>query len=290
MSSEGSENMKIPHRKKDMFMPLLFAAAVLLSAICFASHFSGTSTLLSNGLSLITTPLRSATKGIYNLCASANDYFADVSELKKENERLTKENKALFDENTALKGIEKENESLYKALELKKEHNDFKFTNANVISGSSSGYTDIFSIDKGSFHGIKENMPIISDEGVLIGVTYSVEAMSSRCKTLLSYDVNVGVFDENSGETGILSGSFETFADGKYIIKGLSDSTTVTIGDRILTSGLGDIYPRNLVIGTVSGFIPDKGSHTKNAVITPHPSADTNDFVMVITSFKRTYE
>lgn len=282
--------MKIPHRKKDLFMPILFGAAVLLSAICFLSHFSGTSTLLSNGLSLITTPLRGATKGIYNLCASTGDYFSDVKELKKENELLKKQNKELSDENTSLQGLKKENESLYKALELKKEHVDYKFTNANIISGSSSGYTDIFTIDKGTFHGVKANMPIISDEGVLIGVIYSSEATSARCKTLLSYDVSVGVYDENTGETGILSGSFETFSDGKYIIRGLSDTTTIKEGDRILTSGLGDIYPRNLVVGTVTGFIPDKGSHTKNAVVTPHPSADANDFVMVITSFDRTYK
>lgn len=282
--------MKIPHRKKDLFMPILFGAAILLSAICFLSHFSGTSTLLSNGLSLITTPLRGATKGIYNLCASTGDYFSDVKELKKENELLKKQNKELSDENTSLQGLKKENESLYKALELKKEHVDYKFTNANIISGSSSGYTDIFTIDKGTFHGVKANMPIISDEGVLIGVIYSSEATSARCKTLLSYDVSVGVYDENTGETGILSGSFETFSDGKYIIRGLSDTTTIKEGDRILTSGLGDIYPRNLVVGTVTGFIPDKGSHTKNAVVTPHPSADANDFVMVITSFDRTYK
>lgn len=290
MSSKGSENMKIPHRKKDMFMPLLFVCAIIMSAICFASHYSGTSTLLSNGLSLITTPLRGAAKGIYSICASADDYFSDVKQLKKDNERLKKENKQLSDENTSLKNLKKENDSLYKALDLKKEHNDYKFTNANIISGSSSGYTDIFTIDKGTFHGVKTNMPVISDEGVLIGVTYSAEATSSRCKTLLSYDVSVGVYDENSGETGILSGSFETFSDGKYVIKGLSDLTTMKVGDRILTSGLGDIYPRNLVVGTVSGFIPDKGGHTKSAVVTPHPSADTNDFVMIITSFKRTYE
>ena len=282
--------MKIPHRKKDMFFPIMFASALALSAICFASHFSGTSTILSNGLSLITTPLRGATKGIYNLCASTGDYFADVKALKKQNEILEKENKRLSDENDSLSHLQKENDSLYKALELKKEHNDYKFTNANVISKSAVGYTDIFTIDKGSFHGLKENMPIITDEGALIGVTYSVEATSARCKTLRSYDVNVGVYDEVSGETGILSGSFETFADGNYVIKELPDLTTINEGDRILTSGLGDIYPRNLVVGTVCGFIPDKGSHTKNAVIKPHESAGENDLVMVITEFNRTYE
>lgn len=282
--------MKIPHRRKDKFLPLVSVIAVLLSAICFASHFSGTSTILSNGLSLLTTPLRSATKAIYSVCSSVGDYFSDVKDLKKENEQLKSENKLLADENATLSHLSKENESLYKALELKKERNDFKFINANIISKSSSGYTEIFTIDKGSFHGLEKNMPIISDEGALLGIIYSVEATSARCKTILSYDVNVGVYDEESGETGILSGSFETFGESKCVIGNLSDETLIKNGSRILTSGLGDVYPRGLVIGTVTSFIPDMGSHTKNAVVTPHPSSQDNDCILVITSFERTYK
>jgi len=282
--------MKIPHRKRDKHMPLMFLAAIVLSVICFASHSSGTSTLLSKGLSLVTTPLRSATKGAYNICSSAGSYFSDIGKFKSENERLTKENKRLSEENAALLSLKKENDSLYKFLELKKEHNDYKFTNANIVSRSFSGYTEIFTIDKGSFHGIKKDMPIISDEGALIGITYSVEPTSARCKSILSYDVNVGVYDEKSGETGILSGSFETFKSSKCVIEGLSEETAMQEGTQIVTSGLGEIYPRGLVIGTIEGFMPQKGSHTRNAVVIPDRSIIVSDSIMVITSFERVYE
>ena len=282
--------MKIPHRKKDLYFPILFGIAILLSIICFASHSSGTSTLLSKGLSLVTTPLRSASKYIFEVCSSAGEYFSDVDKLKEENKLLKKENKTLSDENDNLRRLEKENESLYKVLELKRERNDFEFTNANIISRSTSGYTDTFTLDKGSFHGIKAGMPVISDEGALIGVTYSVEATSSRCKSILSYDVNVGIYDEGSGETGILSGSFETFPDSASAIKDIPDDSSIKKGSKILTSGLGDTYPRNLIVGTVSGLISDKSSHTRSAVVTPHESFFSGEYVMIITSFERSYE
>lgn len=282
--------MKIPHRKKDLHIPVMFAVALLLCIICFASHSSGTSTVFSNALSFVTSPLRSATKAVYNLCTLAGSYFTDIKELRKENERLTKQNTLLSEQNAKYQSLKNENDSLYKFLELKKEHTDYKFTNANIVSKSSSGYSSTFTIDKGSFHGIGENMPVISDKGALIGVTYSVEATSSRCKSILSYDVSVGVYDEETGETGILSGSFETFGQNRCIIKGLSNETTVSPGDKILTSGLGETYPRDLIIGTVYGFIPEQGSHTKNAVIAPDDSIVTSDSIMVITSFDRVYE
>lgn len=282
--------MKIPHRKKDKTLPVMFLISALLCVICFASHSSGTSTVFSQGLSIITTPLRIASKGLYNVTSSIGTYFTDINRLKEENTRLVKENKKLSEENADYQALKKENESLYKFLDLKKERNDYTFTNANIVSKSSSGYSSIFTLDKGSFHGIEAGMPVISDEGALIGITYSVEATSTRCKSLLSYDVNVGVYDELTGETGILSGSFDTFSQNRCVIRGLSHETTVKAGDKILSSGLGEVYPRNLVIGTVCGFIPEPGTHTRNAVVELDGSAFASDSIMVITSFERVYE
>lgn len=282
--------MKIPHQKRDLFMPLSFLVSIVLCVICFLSHSMGTSTILSNGLSLITSPLSNATKFIYDGFSSIGGYFSDINELKAENKRLEKENKRLTEENHTLELVRNENRSLYGFLELKKEHNDYKFINSNIISKSVSGYSASFTIDKGSFHGVAAGMPIISDEGALVGITYSVDPLSSRCKSILSYDLNVGVYNEATGETGILSGSFDTFLDSKCIIGPIGEDSQMKSGDKILTSGLGETYPRNLIIGTVDSFIPDEGSHSKNAVITIDDSILEADYVMVITSFEKTYE
>ena len=289
IGKEG-KTLKIPHRRRDYFVPVILAVAILASAICFASHASGTSTRLSRGLSLITTPFQSATKLTYDFFSTVGGYFENMEKLKSENERLSAQNKRLLEENLTVKELQSENNSLYKFLELKKEHTDYNFINGNVISRSSDGYSANFTIDKGTFHGIEENMPVISDNGALIGITYSVDSNSTRCKSILSYDVNIGVYNEETGETGVLSGSFDTFSKNKCIIRHLSEETTFLEGDRILTSGLGEIYPRGLIIGKVDGFEPEMGSHTKNAIITPDESAFVCDRVMVITSFERAYK
>ena len=282
--------MKIPHQKRDFFIPISLVIAVLLSVVCFLSHSSGTSNILSGGLSIITTPLRSGAKALHSVASSVGGYFSDIDKLREENKQLRHLNKQLAEDNNALKLLENENESLYKFLELKKERTDFKFINSNIISKSNTGYSAFFTIDKGSFHGIEAGMPIISDEGALVGVTYSIEPSSSRCKSILSYDLGVGIYNESTGETGILSGSFETFSDTKCLIPDIPDDTGMKQGDKILTSGLGETYPRNLIIGTVESFIPLNGSHTRGAVITPDPSILSADSIMVITSFERIYE
>lgn len=284
------DTLKIPHRKRDYFIPIMIVIAVVASLVCFASHNSGTSTLLSKGLSIITSPLQSLTKSTYDFLSSVGVYFGGMDKLKEENERLLAQNQKLAEENKTVTELENENKSLYKFLDLKRERTDYNFINGNIITKSADGYTSTFTIDKGSFHGIKANMPVISDDGVLIGVTYSVDSSSTRCKSILSYDMGIGVYDEETGETGVLSGSFDTFSENKCVIKNLSEETTIIEGDRILTSGLGEVYPRGLIIGTVEKFIPELGTHSMSAVITPHESALVCERVMVITSFERVYE
>lgn len=281
--------MKIPHRKQDLFIPYMFLLAFILSGICFLSHFSGTGTFLSKGLSLVTTPLRYATRAVCDAVENSSQHFVKVDELIKQNKALSEEIVALKNENNRLREVDEENQALYRFLGLKRENTDYLLTNAKIISRNSSGYISTFSLNKGSFHSIEKNMPVITSTGALVGVTYSVDTNSCRCMSLLSYDTYVGVYSKNCGETGLLSGSFDVFGENKCVISGLSDNTKIKPGDTILTSGLGEIYPRDLKIGTVEYFIKEQGSQTKSAVIKLDSSILNAKNVMILTGFEREY-
>ena len=281
--------LKIPHRRRNYTIPAAFAVAVILCAICFVSRAFGASSFLSGGLSVIVSPLQSCTKSIYDGVSSLGDYLDGIDELKEENEKLTLENKKLTEQNSKVKKLEAENESLHKFLEIKKEHTDFKYASGNIIARSLSGYSGTFTIDKGSAHGIKAGLPIISEEGALVGITHSVDVSSTVCKSIISYDINVGVYSENSGETSIMSGSFDVFKNKKCIIKELASDSKISVGDTILTSGYGETYPRGLKIGTVEKLVPEAGSHSMSAVVKLEDSSITCDRIMVITSFKEAY-
>ncbi len=282
--------MKIPHKKRSFFLPSMFIIALALCAICFISHYSGTSTILSKGLSVITTPLSSGARYTSDFFESIGTYFYNVKALKNENKRLKEQNELLTEQNESMALLEKENKSLYEFLDLKKEHTDFKLVNAKVIAKTNSNYVSTFIIDKGSFHGIKENMAIITSNGALMGVTYSVDSNSTRCLSVISYDAKVGVYDEECGETGVLSGSFTHFNNNMCVIEGVDELSAIKKGDKIYTSGLGEIYPRGLKIGVVKELVPVKGSHTKDAVVEIDKAVFNSDNVMVITDFEQVYQ
>ena len=281
--------MKIPHRKQDLFIPYMFILAFVLSGLCFLSHFSGTSTFFSKGLSFVTTPLRSITRLACESLENASEHFSEIDRLLSENKALKEEIISLTNENTRLNDVDSDNQALRRFLGLKSENIDYSLADAKIISRANSGYISTFSVDKGSFHEIKENMPVITSTGALVGVTYSVDVNSARCMSILSYDTYVGVYSKNCGETGLLSGSFDVFGENKCVISGLSDDTGIKEGDTILTSGLGEIYPRDLKIGTVEYFIRERGSHTKSAVIKLDSSILSAKNVMILTDFERDY-
>ena len=176
---------------------------------------------------------------------------------------------------------------LYKFLEMKKEKTDMKFVNANVISRSTSNYTSDFTIDKGSVHGIKKDMAVVTDDNSLLGIIVEVGATYSRGKTLTSYDFSVGIKNERTGEPGLLSGSFDLGRQGLSRVADLYSNADYKIGDIIRTSGLGDLYPSGLYVGSVTEIIPNKYDYTVSAVVAPSISVLETDMVMVITDFER---
>ncbi len=245
---------------------------------------------MSNAVNTITSPLQFAGKYTFDLCKGAFDYFSSVKKLSEENRTLQSEVERLSALEAQNEILRKQNESLYEFLELKKERNDFKLSDAKIIARTSSNYVSDFIINKGSFHGLKQNMPVIDSDGRLIGVVFSVDLQSARCRYITSYDVSVGVYDEMTGNTGVLSGDFGLFSQNKCLIRGLLTQTEISVGDRILTSGVGDIYPAGLLIGTVEKLVPDANTHTVTAVVNPGENIFESDSIMVITDFTRTYE
>lgn len=282
--------MKIRQKKNNKFFPVMLCIACALSALCFASYNSGTSHFLAKGLGIIITPLEICTNKVVDVFENIKKYTDSIDELTKKNIELERTIQELTEQNQKALLIQHQNDELYKFLELKKERNDFMMTDAKVISRTSSNYISKFTIDKGSFHGISENMPVITSDRSIIGVVYSVNLTSSECLCITSYDTTLGVFDERSGSTGFLSGDFELFSENKCIMTDIHEQADVKVGDKILTSGLGDIYPSQLVVGQVTDIFADPATYTQVAHIKPSESIFTADNVMVITSFNRVYE
>lgn len=276
-------------KRQSRFFILSIIVSIILSLAAMVSYFSGFSNILTGLVNIVVYPINSCADYISEKITNTGKYFGDIAALKEENIRLKEENNSLKKDNAVTDALRAENEQLYSYLELKREYTKFELVNSKIISKGSGNFISTFTIDKGTVHGVKKNMPIITSRGI-IGIVTEEGPLTSKGITLISRNSSVGVYLSESGATGILRGDYALSIEGKCKITGLSTDSEVQIGDSVLTNGLGEIYPRDLNVGTVTEIVKDSNSQTLTLIVTPSCDLVNEDMVMVITDYERTYE
>lgn len=277
-------------RFRGRFFIIVLLIALLLTARGIYAYSKGSSTYLSNAAGFVFTPLRALNHYVGGKIGETAKHFQNVDRLETENQALIKKNKQLKKENEQAKLVRSENRYLRGFLELKRERPDFDFYDAKVIARGAGGFITTFTLDKGTKHGIKKNMTVVTADKTLVGLITETGSTYSRGITVLSYDCAAGIYIERTGVPAVLSGDFTQMADGNCIIKGLPEDTDVKPDDSIYTSGLGGVIPKNLYVGKVISIVSDPLTYTISAVVQPSFQLTDLDRVMIITDDKSTYE
>lgn len=217
---------------------------------------------------------------------------AVTGDSNKSREELLEENSELHDEiNTLISqvidydAIKKENEMLRKYYGIKEDNPGYEIAVAAVIRRDPNDDFYGFTIDKGSRDNVSLNDPVITDNG-LVGWISEVNTTTSKVTTLLSPEAKVGAIDKKTQDSGIATGNVEHSDDGLLVLSVISADNTIKEGDIVLTTGVGGVYPADLVIGKVTGLQYDRYDTTPYAVIKPYEDLRSIDDVVVITAFE----
>ncbi len=171
-------------------------------------------------------------------------YFAHVN-LHSDNDRLKKEIHVLKMENYRCRELLSTNRRLRELLNFAEIFN-WPGSAAQVIGRDPSGWFKSIIIDKGEKSGLKVNMPVVDARGV---VGRLVSASPNYAKVLLIIDQNSAVdcIVQRSREKGILKGVSEKICELEYVVK----TGDVVVGDTVITSGMGRVFPKGLPVGEV---------------------------------------
>lgn len=270
---------------KNKFFMILVVLTLVFTIVPSVLAATGAGDYVKNAIVVIVSPVQK----LFNYTADAISgfaaYFTEFDRIVEENNTLREENKTLRDKIADVDKTEQMNEWLYRYLELKREHMDFTFAEANVIGREAGNYMTVFTLDRGSLHGVSRGMPAVTEYGV---VGYVSDVGSDWCKvvTLLESGSAVGAYIERTGETGVVEGSFALSSEGLCRMLYISAESTVTEGDRIFTSGYGSVYPRDLLIGYVESTSPDPNNQTIIAYIRPAEEMKNIKKLMIITDYE----
>ena len=263
-------------------LSLAVAIAVLLSVM---AYFSTSAAALPNLAGIIAAPFRSAGAAISETVSGWVDYFTEFDRLKEENQQLKLE---LAEKEAAIRQAEKdseENERLRKLLDLREQRRDLHFESARILESDSSNWESVLTVNKGTAQDVAVGDCAVTEEGYLIGVVTEAGLNWSTIRTILDSDTSIGATVFRSGQNAVAQGDFALMGQGRLKLGYLGASPDVVAGDLIVTSGLGDYFPSQLVIGTVESVSAGDDGLAQNAVIVPRMSLEGLQQVFIVTSF-----
>ena len=191
----------------------------------------------------------------------------------------TNNNVTVFkEENNALK---KEIKELKNLLELK--NTNYKLKYASVISRNTKDYFEEVIIDVGKKDGIKENLAVITKDG-LIGKIIKVTNKTSTVRLITSSNIynkiSVNIEADNKSVTGIIT-SYDSLTNS-LTIEGITENVNIQTGSLVTTTGLSDIYPSGILVGRVSRVMKDNFDLAYILKVEPTENLSSFHYVAVI--------
>lgn len=228
---------------------------------------------------------------LQSLCAGAADalqdffgYFRGTAALRAElalrEAELENYRERLVDYDNTLRKLE-----LYEQfLELKKEHPEYMFQEADVIAADAGGQFGSFTLNRGTLSGISVNDPVLVGKK-LVGIVTAAEPASCTVRTILHPDVHVIVYETATNEIGWTNAPPALAEQGLMSIPELQRATAMAGGGLICTSSKGRYYPAGLIVGTVQEVRMDDQSLSATAIVRPAANFDALRDVFVLIAF-----
>ena len=210
-------------------------------------------------------------RGIGNVVTNLTADQQTLSELRAENDELRARN-------VELEEAAQTAERLQGLLDLR-DANDLQSTAARIISGASDSWSTTVTIDKGTSSGVTAGMPVTASSGV-VGQVIDSGPTASTVRMLTDENSSISAMIQSSRVQGMLTGS----VTGQLNLTLIGTEQEVNVGDVVVTSGLGGVFPKGLPLGEVTSVESAPGALFLDIVVEPFSHAENYEEVLVITS------
>lgn len=265
---------------------ILVAILVLLAAMmAYAGANNRLTTAPQEIIGLLLTPLQQAAAGMKNGADSLVDRYARIDEILQENEELREKNNEIEQKLLDYDKLKAENDAFKSLMEIEETKPNYSYLQAFVIGRDGLEQFGGFTVDKGTSQDVSVGDTVVSENNYLVGIVVEANLTSSKVLSVLSPSFNAAGVISRTRENGILTGSADYAFEGKCIFTNLSRDTLTTVGDEVITTGLGEVYPPDIAIGTVEELIPEVSGKTMTAVINPRDEIGDVRQVFIITDW-----
>ena len=231
----------------------LLVVALLLTTLYFREGPTGPLRRARTGVLAVSAPLEQAGSWLTSPLRVVGDFAGGLSVSRDQLAVLRTQNQKLRQQVSDLSEARAENARLGALLSIKQAL-QLPMTAARVIGRPTSSWEGSLVIDKGSSSGFKQGMPVIAAQG-LLGQLVEVAPNASKVRLITDRRSGVAALIQSSRAPGIVRGSIE----GDLSLDFLDRRLKPKLGDTVVSSGIGGVFPRGIVVGDI-GFIRDQRS------------------------------
>ncbi len=255
---------------------------ILVSAVLFPLLIGAISPqFVQNVRSFTTTvtgPLLELQNEVTSFCRKQVGYLVEWPKLRRENEMLKTEIETLKSELLDLDETKHKISRLESLLKLKQNFIKQGLA-AQVIARDPSHWTQFIVINKGTRDGVRKNTVLINGDG-LVGKVVVAGMYSSRAILLTDSEARASALNQRTRDVGLIEGNGSLSLKMSY----LDRQSNIQVGDMVISSGLGGIYPKGIPIGKVETVGTDKNNLSLFASVKPFASFAKLEEVLCISS------
>ena len=259
---------------------MFVVVALLLTTAWFKEGPRGPVHRTRLGVQAASAPVSAVGEFVTRPVRGVLNWASDLGVSRSQFEALRSQNSELRTRVASLEEARLENARLQALIGLV-QANKLRALGARVI-GRPTEWERVITIDRGTSDGVTAGMPVVgaakdaSSTAGLLGQTTDVTAHSAKVRLISDQSSGVAAMLQSSRVEGIAKGSI----DGAVTLEFISHETTVKAGDVVVTSGMGGVYPKGLLVGEVTKVANLPASLYQD--ISLAPAADLNGLEEVV--------
>ncbi|HEX7512880.1 MAG TPA: rod shape-determining protein MreC [Candidatus Methylomirabilis sp.] len=202
--------------------------------------------------------------------------YVDLRNLREESLRLTREAAVLQRRISYLEEQALETQRLQGLLAMR-EISRAEFLAARVVGKDATNWFKTVLIDRGSLAGIRRNMPVVAPDG-LVGRVVEVTPTTAKVQLITDPVSAAGGLIQRTRVIGIVSGSLGAGLKVRY----LPLMADIVIGDEVVTSGMGGVFPKGIPLGRVIAAERRSGALFQEATLAPKVDLSRLEEVLIL--------
>lgn len=262
-----------------LLLLVFLALSILVITLDFRQGSGGPLDRAKDISAAVVRPIQRGFTAVFRPLGDFFSAFAELSELRGENERLEEAVEELESQIRRAEAIEDENVRLHELLGLDEPWFEAEKVTAQVIGRVPANWQWAVTIDKGTDDGIEREMPVVNADG-LVGTVVRAEADTAIVLMLIDPLAAASARVRETFDTGLVEGNG---TDDELTMSLVGTETRVAVGSKVVTAASeGGIFPPGIPVGTISHVSGDERQVQQQLEVNPYVDFTSLDYVQVL--------